>query len=320
MEPDRGILSLTPWTLFQAALQAFPPLKYALGVLGVVSAIAIIKGLGIDIRIAIFGTIVMVVLMTVLVIFAALTKVGIRQVRHAAFVLMWSSLGLTVLSASLLFTSAFFDYPKPPTQLFSSGLPLPSVRGIKAKVTGIQRQQLITAFSSEVTSAGPDIGAHDEVAFVSSDALSANWVFKDDSFGGSAFFVDLDVNEDSLELVGVDVKTIRFCAKLPHVAANDGVKPEGPTPSLILLVEVASPTGGVGYVLVANARTGTYAPFERVPLREGFVRLMIQLARQGTGRGEFELRLRIRRTTDGHEETLPLSETLKAAFLNTGDM
>ncbi len=59
------------------------------------------------------GTIVMVILMVALVVFAALTKVNSPQVRVAALVLMWSFLALTILSAVLLFTSAFFAYPKP---------------------------------------------------------------------------------------------------------------------------------------------------------------------------------------------------------------
>lgn len=68
------VAGLTPWTVFQAALKAVPALKYALGVMGIVSAVAIIKGFGIDFRGAVFGNIIMVILMAVLVIFAALTK------------------------------------------------------------------------------------------------------------------------------------------------------------------------------------------------------------------------------------------------------
>jgi hypothetical protein len=116
-ESDNGILGLTPWAVLQAAVKAVPALRYALAVLGIVSAIAIIKGFGIDFRVAVFGTIIMVVLMTALVVFAALTKLKSLQVRSAALVLMWSFLGLAILSAVLLFTSAFFSYPMPLAQL-----------------------------------------------------------------------------------------------------------------------------------------------------------------------------------------------------------
>jgi hypothetical protein len=107
-----GIGSLTPWGVFQAALKAVPALRYALGVLGMVSAIAIIKGFGVDFRAAVFGTIIMLVLMVGLVVFAALTKVPGLHLRSAAVVLMWSLLAITILTAVLLFTSFFFAFPK----------------------------------------------------------------------------------------------------------------------------------------------------------------------------------------------------------------
>jgi hypothetical protein len=55
----------------------------------------------------------MVVLKVALVVFAALTKVKSPQVRAAALVMMWSFLALAILSAALLFTSVFFNFPKP---------------------------------------------------------------------------------------------------------------------------------------------------------------------------------------------------------------
>jgi hypothetical protein len=111
-------MSVTPWTVFQAAIKVFPPLKYALAVAGIVSAIAIIKGFGLDLRIAVYGTIIMLVLMTALVVFAALSKSKSPQLRYAALVMMWSFLILVILCAALLFTSAFFDFPKPLPILF----------------------------------------------------------------------------------------------------------------------------------------------------------------------------------------------------------
>jgi hypothetical protein len=122
-KPRPGMPGLTPWTVFQTALKAFPPLKYALAVLGIVSAIAIIKSFGIDFRCAAYGTVVMMVLMVGLLVFAALTKVKNPQVQNAAVVMMWSLLMLTILSATLLFTSAFFDWPKP----------LPNLLGLEPK-------------------------------------------------------------------------------------------------------------------------------------------------------------------------------------------
>jgi hypothetical protein len=99
-------------------MKAVPGMKYALAVLGLVSAVAIVKGWGVDFRVAVYGAIVMMVLMVALIILARLTKVRSRQVGYAALVLMWAFLGLTVGAAAMLFTSAFFDFPKALTQLF----------------------------------------------------------------------------------------------------------------------------------------------------------------------------------------------------------
>jgi hypothetical protein len=147
---DGGGAGLTPWTILQAAIKAVPALKYALGVLGIVSAITIIKVFGIDFRVAVFGTIIMVVLMVALVVFAALTKVRSPQVRSAALVLMWSFLVLTILSAAFLFTSAFFDYPKPLSNLLGGGIGENPLTSGQAK-TSAQTSQLETTKQSETT-------------------------------------------------------------------------------------------------------------------------------------------------------------------------
>jgi hypothetical protein len=108
-------------------MKAYPPLKYSLAILGIVSVIAIIKAFGIDLRVAVFGTITMMVLMVALVVFAALTRSKNEHVHYAALVMMWSFLLITLLSAALLFTSAFFDYPKRLQEL----VPLTSRNGEK---------------------------------------------------------------------------------------------------------------------------------------------------------------------------------------------
>ena len=129
-EPKDEVVGFTPWAVLQSAIRAVPELKYALAVLGIVSAIAIVKSFGVDFRVAIFGTIVMLVLMAALVVFAALSKIRSPQIRAAALLLMWSSLVLTILSAAGLFLSTFFDYPKPIVELLQ-----PILNG-KAKGSG----------------------------------------------------------------------------------------------------------------------------------------------------------------------------------------
>jgi hypothetical protein len=67
---------LNPLKIAQHAIQAVPALKYGLGVLGIVSLIAVIGTLQIDFRIAAFFAVVMFILMTMLVVFVVIAKRG----------------------------------------------------------------------------------------------------------------------------------------------------------------------------------------------------------------------------------------------------
>ncbi len=106
-------MALDPATLLQEAVRAVPAVKYALGIAGILAVLAIAKGFGLDPAFAIGGTIVMLALMVVLLIFARLSasaKASQHFVLPALF-LMWGFLALVLASAGLLFSSAFFGRP-----------------------------------------------------------------------------------------------------------------------------------------------------------------------------------------------------------------
>jgi hypothetical protein len=116
-EPDRPITSeslssaIGPISILKQAITRVPALKYALGIAGIAAALAIIKTLITDLRLALFGIILMLVLMTVLFIFAKLTSFAAKEIRLPAIALLWFSLVLTITTASFLFTSVFFNWP-----------------------------------------------------------------------------------------------------------------------------------------------------------------------------------------------------------------
>jgi hypothetical protein len=115
--------TISPLDLLNKAISKVPAVKYALGIAGIAAAIAIIKTLVTDLRLALFGTILMLVLMTVLFIFAKLTSFASKEIRFPAIALLWFSLALTIATASLLFTSGFFNWPIN-TQNITGGNPL----------------------------------------------------------------------------------------------------------------------------------------------------------------------------------------------------
>jgi hypothetical protein len=104
-------LNANPLRVLKEAIKQVPALKFALGVAGIAAAAAIIKSLVSDPRVAVFGIILMVILMTVLVVFAKLTAIASKDFKLPAMILMWFSLVLVMAVSSLLFTSTFFNWP-----------------------------------------------------------------------------------------------------------------------------------------------------------------------------------------------------------------
>jgi len=97
--------------ILREAIRAVPAVKYALGIAGIISALAIVVSFQIDFRVAILGTIIMLILMVVLVIFARLTVITQSYFVVPAIVLTWFCLLITISTATLLFSSVFFQNP-----------------------------------------------------------------------------------------------------------------------------------------------------------------------------------------------------------------
>ena len=107
----RTKMNFNPLKILKDAIRAVPAVKYALGVAGIISVIAIVAALKIDFRIAVFGTIIMLVLMVVLIIFAKLSEAPKKYFTIPIIIFMWFALFLTMITAIFLFTSIFFKYP-----------------------------------------------------------------------------------------------------------------------------------------------------------------------------------------------------------------
>ena len=106
-------MELSPFRILKEAIKAVPAVKYALGIAGVASVIAIVAGFKIDYRIAVFGTIIMIALMLLLLIFSNAASPGNkRSLRLPSMVLTWSFLLLIIFSTTLLATSFFFSWPQ----------------------------------------------------------------------------------------------------------------------------------------------------------------------------------------------------------------
>lgn len=108
---SEGANLLQPVKVLNEAIKAVPAVKYALGIGGVIAVIAIVKGFGIDYRVAGFGVVIMFVLMTMLVIFARLAAKRESDFHLPAVIFTWFALVLTMATAVMLFSSVFWGQP-----------------------------------------------------------------------------------------------------------------------------------------------------------------------------------------------------------------
>lgn len=100
-----------PYDILKDAIKAVPAVKYALGVAGVISAVAIVAAFRLDPGVAVLGTVLMLVLMTVLVVFAKLSALKASALFRPAMALTWFSLILLMATSTVMFTSVFFRWP-----------------------------------------------------------------------------------------------------------------------------------------------------------------------------------------------------------------
>lgn len=104
------LLTTSPINVFQEAIKAVPSLKWALAVLGIVAAIAIGLTFQVSLRVAVIGTLIMLVLMVAVVIFATLTK-STGPLRIAAAIMTFAFLILIIATIAFILTSVFFKWP-----------------------------------------------------------------------------------------------------------------------------------------------------------------------------------------------------------------
>jgi hypothetical protein len=100
-----------PLAILREAIKAVPAVKYALGVAGVASAVALIASLGVSPRVSVIGTLVMLLLMVLLVIFARLSSMPSSVFKFPAIAMTWFSLFMMIVVSGLLVSCVFFRQP-----------------------------------------------------------------------------------------------------------------------------------------------------------------------------------------------------------------
>lgn len=146
-----------PLKVLREAIRAVPAVRYALGISGLLAVIALAFASRIGPQVAVLGTLVMMVLMTMLVIFARLTTLAKKKIAFPALIFTWFVLIQVIATATVLFSSVFFGKPVdlkhwvvvtadaqepapiPPVEaLLTDGSPVPTA-GCRHPAHGIER-------------------------------------------------------------------------------------------------------------------------------------------------------------------------------------
>lgn len=103
----------SPGSVLKAAITAVPVMKYALGVAGLAAVVAMVtRGFGLDAETATLGSVVVLLLMTVLLILAVAARQS-QQLARQSQVLTWAFVAMTLAAMTLLLASLFFQWPRP---------------------------------------------------------------------------------------------------------------------------------------------------------------------------------------------------------------
>ena len=105
------------FSVIKNASKAVPFLKYAVGLAGIAALIALVKSYGLDYDVAIWGGIIVLILMIILFLLSKAYHSSNLPLHKLAYFLICSMTSLFVLTAILLVTCTFFDLPKPIMQV-----------------------------------------------------------------------------------------------------------------------------------------------------------------------------------------------------------
>lgn len=104
---------LSPGNFIEAARRADPNFRYALVAAGLISIVSIIAKFGVNFATLAFGTIALVALMVLYLVFRRVTRLRTSSMDWPALILVWSVMCTVIAILSLLITSTFFDWPLP---------------------------------------------------------------------------------------------------------------------------------------------------------------------------------------------------------------
>jgi len=104
-------MELPFFKLIREGTKAVPAVKFAVGVSAISAIVGLIASFELDLRITLWGTFVILILMFFLLLFARLAKTTQSEFKYVLRVLMWAFVLLFICISTMLTSSIFFKWP-----------------------------------------------------------------------------------------------------------------------------------------------------------------------------------------------------------------
>jgi hypothetical protein len=102
---------INPIKVISLATKKVPVVRFALGLVGIAAALAIGLEYFSDLKVAIWGTIIILFLMMILILIGRISQSDSKVIRDPMITLLWCAVIIFILILLLLTTSVFFKYP-----------------------------------------------------------------------------------------------------------------------------------------------------------------------------------------------------------------
>jgi hypothetical protein len=111
--------SADPLAVLREAIKRVPAVRFAFGVLGVAAAASLMRAYFSSFRTAVYATLAVLVLMVLLWLFAQLARLPMTWLKYPAMLVAWSLFSVAACTPVFLFSSVFFNKPRPFAELRS---------------------------------------------------------------------------------------------------------------------------------------------------------------------------------------------------------
>ncbi|THU34193.1 hypothetical protein FAM09_24550 [Niastella caeni] len=112
LSSEKAIIIMNFISVIKEATKAVPVMKYALGIAGIGSVIGLYKSFKINNEVGVWGTIIVLALMTILLVLAKASLNKTSYFNGPGKFIVWGMVILFISSIFLLLSCAFFEYPK----------------------------------------------------------------------------------------------------------------------------------------------------------------------------------------------------------------